>query len=368
MFKKSVFISLILVVMLPFLVFGQEKKKAVYFYNTSCSHCFQVDQYFQKNGIYDKYEIKKIETSDKENLAYLNRFFDAFGVEAQKRGWPVIFFGNKMLIGDKPIIDNFASDIENTEAGSFPTPESIRESTRKDSGEQKAEEAKGDSSISLPILIGAALVDAINPCAFAVLILLIATVLAAKGKNQALFSGLFFSLSVFVSYFLMGLGLYKAISAVWVTEAISIVVGGIAILIGLANLKDYFWYGKFFVMEVPFSWRPKMQEILKHVTSPFGAVTAGFLVSLFLLPCTSGPYIVILGLLAQKESLTRTIPLLFLYNFIFILPMIVITVGMYFGVRMKKLEEWRQSNLRLLHAVAGVAMLFIGGYLVYQWI
>lgn len=367
MFKKTIFVSLVLAVMLPLLAFGQEKKKAVYFYNTTCSHCFQVDQYFQKNGIYDKYDIKKIETSEKENLAYLNQFFDAFGVEAQKRGWPVIFFGNKMLIGDQPIIDNFVSDIESTEAGSFPTPESIRESIRKDSGEKKAEEVRGYSSISLPILVSAALVDAINPCAFAVLILLIATVLAAKGKNQALLSGLFFSLAVFISYFLMGLGLYKAISAVWITEAISIVVGAIAILIGLANLKDYFWYGKFFVMEVPFSWRPRMQEILKRVTSPFGAVTAGFLVSLFLLPCTSGPYIVILGLLAQKENLSRTIPLLFLYNLIFVFPMIAITLGMYFGVKLKKLEEFRQRNLRLLHAISGVIMLFIGGYLVYQW-
>jgi len=198
--------------------------------------------------------------------------------------------------------------------------------------EGEVENEKSGASVSLPVLFWAALVDAINPCAFAVLILLVATVISAKGKKEGLLSGLLFSLSVFISYFLMGLGIYKAIGAFNLPQIFSIVIGGLAVLIGLANLKDFFWYGKVFVMEVPFNWRPKMQAIIKRVTSPLGAMGAGFLVSLFLLPCTSGPYIVILGLLAQKEDLMRSITLLAIYNFIFILPMIVITVGMYFGI------------------------------------
>jgi cytochrome c biogenesis protein CcdA len=133
-------------------------------------------------------------------------------------------------------------------------------------------------------------------------------------------------------------------------------------------MKDFFWYGKYFVMEVPLSWRPKMQAILKKVSSPLGAFGAGFVVSLFLVPCSSGPYVVILGLLAEKVDTTKTLALLFLYNLIFVLPMLVITLAMYFGSRMGKLEKWRQHNLRILHLVAGAIMLFIGGYLIYNWL
>lgn len=366
---KKIYLLLLILFLVPSFVFGQEKKKAVYFYSETCTHCVKVNAYFQSNGIYEKYDIKKVEASGSANFSYLNKFFDAFNVSPEKRGYPVIFFGTKMLAGDQPIINNFVKDIENIDATTFPEPESLKklfEEQNKLTAENQA--TKTSKGISMSILVGAALVDAINPCAFAVLILLVATVLSSGGKRRALLSGLLFSFSVFVSYFLMGLGLYKTITVFNLPQIISVIVGVIAIIIGLANLKDALWYGKFFVMEVPFSWRPKMQTIIKHVTSPIGALGVGFLVSLFLLPCTSGPYIVVLGLLAEKENLSRTISLLFIYNLIFVLPMVVITLGMYFGLKLGKLDEIRRNNLKLLHAIAGVVMLFIGIYLLYQWL
>jgi cytochrome c biogenesis protein CcdA len=112
-----------------------------------------------------------------------------------------------------------------------------------------------------------------------------------------------------------------------------------------------------------------MQEILKKVSSPLGALGAGFVVSLFLVPCSSGPYVVILGLLAQKMNVAKTLPLLALYNLIFVLPMIIITLVMYFGsTKMGKMEQWRKKNLRVLHLIAATVMLFIGGYLIYNWL
>ncbi|MFA7209771.1 MAG: cytochrome c biogenesis protein [Parcubacteria group bacterium] len=364
---KKISLVIFAILFVPMLVLAQaDKKKAIYFYSETCAHCEQVNRYFQEQGIYDKYDIQKIEASGPYNLDYLNKFFDAFGVPAEKRGFPVIFFSDKMIFGDKPIIDSFVKEIDRTDASEFPTPEKISLLLESNNGE-KAGNYSG-ASISMPVLFWAALVDAINPCAFAVLILLVATVISSKGRKEGLLSGLLFSLSVFISYFLMGLGIYKAIGAFNLPQIFSIVIGGIAILIGLANLKDFFWYGKGFVMEVPFGWRPKMQSIIKKVTSPLGAMGAGFVVSLFLLPCTSGPYIVILGLLAQREDLARSVILLAIYNLIFILPMVVITIGMYFGIRAKRLEGWRQRNIRLLHLVAGAIMLFIGVYLIHNWL
>lgn len=364
---KKIALVFLALLFIPLLAMAQtDKKKAVYFYSETCAHCEKVDRYFQEQDIYGRYDIQKIEASGPYNLDYLNKFFDAFSVPAEKRGFPVVFFSNKMIFGDKPIIDNFIREIESADASEFPVPEKIKISL--DDGRGMGQTGQGGMGVSIPVLFWAALVDAINPCAFAVLILLVATVISAKGKKEGLLSGILFSLAVFISYFLMGLGIYKAIGAFNLPQIFSIVIGVIAILIGLANLKDFFWYGKGFVMEVPFSWRPKMQAIIKRVTSPLGAMGAGFLVSLFLLPCTSGPYIVILGLLAQREDLARSVVLLAAYNLIFILPMVVITIGMYFGIRAKRLEGWRQRNIRLLHLIAGAIMLFIGAYLIYNWL
>jgi len=364
---KKILAIIALFLLLPTFSWAQQenagKKKAIYFYSETCPHCKQVEQYFETEGIYEKYDIRKIETSGPYNAAYLNKFFDAFSVPESKRGIPAIFFDDTFIPGGQPIIDEFVRQIEQKDASEFPDPENIGSSAAS-SGEQ----AEPKKNLSLPILVWAALVDAINPCAFAVLILLVATVASAKGKRESLYSGLMFSLSIFVSYFLMGLGIYKAIGFFNLPQIFSIIIGVLAILIGLANLKDFFWYGKGFVMEVPFSWRPKLQSLIKGVTSPLGALTTGFLVSVFLLPCTSGPYLVVLGLLAERENMARAISLLGLYNLIFVLPMIIITFGMYFGIRAKRLEEWRQKNIRLLHLAGGAIMLFIGIYLIYTWI
>ena len=140
-------------------------------------------------------------------------------------------------------------------------------------------------------------------------------------------------------------------------------------LIAFINIKDYFSYGGGgFIMEVPQSWRPKMKALIKSITTPFGAFFSGLLVSLFLLPCTSGPYIIILSLLAKQDSQTLNLAYLLLYNLVFILPFILITFIMYFGFSVQKAEETRRAKLRLLHLIAGVLMVILGAAILFGWI
>ncbi len=126
-------------------------------------------------------------------------------------------------------------------------------------------------------------------------------------------------------------------------------------------------------MEVSLNWRPALKRIIQRVTSVPGAFFVGFVVSLFLLPCTSGPYIVILGLLASTTTRTSALAWLLLYNAIFITPMLAITGAVYFGLTTAEgAEEWRTRHLKLLHLIAGtiilslgiaILLLLIGGYL-----
>jgi cytochrome c biogenesis protein CcdA len=222
--------------------------------------------------------------------------------------------------------------------------------------------------LSIAAVVGASVVDAINPCAFAVLIILMTTILASGGGKKALKSGLAFAASIFVSYFLMGLGLYKALGTGEVSHLFYGLVGWLAILLGLFNLKDYFWYGRGFLMEVPMAWRPKLKGIIQSVASPVGAFGIGFVVSLFLLPCTSGPYIVILGMLAKKAFQTQAIAYLILYNLIFVLPMVLISYAVYRGFDPKKAEKIRQKRLRTLHLIAGLIMLAMGVVILGGWL
>lgn len=221
------------------------------------------------------------------------------------------------------------------------------------------------------VICGAGL-DAINPCEFSVLILLMATMLALENnRRRALLSGFSFIAAVFISYFLMGIGLLEFLRnyTLSFSDYFYKFTGGLAILIGLFNIKDYFWHGGLgFVMEVPKKWRPKMKEMIRGVTSPFGALIVGFVVSLFLLPCTSGPYVVILGLLAAKTTFFKAFLYLILYNLIFILPMLIIVLAIYYGLPPERAEAWRQTKIRLLHLIAGLILLALGILILGGWL
>ncbi|MFA6098077.1 MAG: cytochrome c biogenesis CcdA family protein [Patescibacteria group bacterium] len=358
--KKSFFASLgclVLIVTALFLFMApskaQTKPGMILYFGQGCPHCAVVEQYIQDNKLDDTFSIIRKEVySNSQNAQELTQYFIENNVPSEQQGVPFAVISGHYYVGDGPIIsalENPSNQITrpvptNTNAAQTPT--------------------TTEKHLNFLIVTGAALVDAINPCEFAVLIILMATVLAASHRRRALLSGLLFSLAVYISYLAMGLGLFSAIAAVGVTSWIQRVAGGLAVVLGLFNLKDAIWYGKGFLLEVPFSWRPRMKRLLQSVTNPFAALLIGFVVSLFLLPCTSGPYIVIVGMLGKESTFSQALWWLIYYNLIFILPMLTITFAVFFGFKPESLESIRQKRLRLLHAVAGILLLALGIYLV----
>ena len=353
-----------------------------------CPHCANVEAYVGKNNLTEIFPIVFKEIyNDRQNAQEFNKVATEIGAPLNQRGVPFMVYGKQYWIGDTPIISVLSDKYEgwkieqavkenndanaatgtpqgtSTSSGATSTTVnadgstiSTDDSANTDAGKNAFKEA----GVTIPILIGAAIVDSVNPCEFAVLIILLSTIMVNTNKRRALYSGLAFSASIFISYFAMGLGLYKAISVVGVSSLFLNIIGTIAILLGLFNLKDFFFYGKGFLMEVPLSWRPKMKAIIRGVTSPLGAFAIGFLISLFLLPCTSGPYIVILGLLGAKETFASAVKYLLLYNVVFVLPMIAITIAVYKGFSTEKAETIRQKRLRILHLIAGVVLVVMG--------
>jgi len=330
-----------------------ENVDVVYFYGTGCPHCAKLELFLDE--LKDKYPINLIGYevySNDTNRELAHQMAQQYGDSF--RGVPMVYIGDSVFVG---FSDQIGTQIEAkiqsclTECCDSPL-DTIKSC---ESGQETIKK------LTLPAVIGAAAVDAINPCEFAILILLLTTILAAGSRKKAIMAGLAFSLSIFISYYLMGLGLYSAIQAAGLTHVFYMIVAVLAILVGLFNLKDYLWYGKWFVMEVPLSWRPTMKMIVKSVTSVPGAFLVGFVVSLFLLPCTSGPYIVILGLLAKATTKNTALLYLLLYNIVFILPMLIITFAIGFGfTTTAQAEEWRQKKLKVLHLIAGIIVLLLG--------
>ena len=110
----------------PALALAQDsgkKKTAYFFYLDTCPHCHNVDKYFTDNGLYDKYDIKKLDASVSANGQFLEELYAANNFpEEQRGGVPVVAFADKFMIGDKPIIDNFMKEIDASD-GAFQLPD-----------------------------------------------------------------------------------------------------------------------------------------------------------------------------------------------------------------------------------------------------
>jgi cytochrome c biogenesis protein CcdA len=221
-----------------------------------------------------------------------------------------------------------------------------------------------------------ALADSVNPCEIAVLAMVLISILIAnpKNKKKVLFAGLAFSLAVYIGYLTYGLIItqFFSIFAEFLRENSTYFYKGLAILamlIGALNIKDFFFYKAGSVgTEMPIFMRPKVKKIIGNITSPKSAFLIGFVVTLFLLPCTIGPYIVASGLLSELGTLAA-LPWLLYYNFIFLLPMLIITFIVYFGIaRVEDVSGWKEKNIRKLHLIAGILLLLVGLALLFGWI
>lgn len=214
----------------------------------------------------------------------------------------------------------------------------------------------------LAVLAPAALADSINPCAFAILFLLLTSILSkTKSMKKAVFSGMMYVLSIFISYLAMWIGLYNAMASTENTFMLKVVVWVLGVTVWLLNLKDYLWYGRWgFAFGVPKAWKPYMHGLVWKITSPAWAFFVWLIVSLLLLPCTSGPYITLLWVLwAEYGSLTGMVYFhLITYNLIFVTPMIVIIALIALGKqKVENLQKARQQNIRLIHLVIWLLML-----------
>ncbi|MBU0929565.1 MAG: hypothetical protein KJ623_00660 [Nanoarchaeota archaeon] len=229
--------------------------------------------------------------------------------------------------------------------------------------------------LTIATIISLAAADAVNPCALAILLLVLINILLYNPNNlkKILYVGLAFSLSIFVMYFIYGMVIIQFFKVITALANIRLIIyktfAVLAIILGILNIKDYVHYkvGSF-ATEMPMSFRPKARKIIHSITGVKGAIFLGAFVTLFLLPCTMGPYIIAGGILSFMDIL-KTIPWLLLYNFIFVSPMIAITLFVYF--RMSKIEDiqtWKDRNIRKLHLIAGILTMAVGLIILLGWI
>src|SRR3989344_3085797 len=214
------------------------------------------------------------------------------------------------------------------------------------------------------IIITAA-IDAINPCAIGVLILMISDLITSGGSTRRmLFLGSLYTLAIFLVYLGAGIGLvyYFARVPLFIAEYLSIAVGLFIALAGLIEIKDYFWYGRWFSLSIPVGASKRLERFASRSTA-WGVIFLGAFVSAVELPCTGAPYLAIITVLSQYFDFTAFM-LLVLYNIIFISPLLVILFLVAGGKRIQDIKAWKQESRGTMRLFIGLLLIGLSWFLI----
>ncbi|MEM1515360.1 MAG: hypothetical protein QXH24_04850 [Candidatus Bathyarchaeia archaeon] len=230
----------------------------------------------------------------------------------------------------------------------------------------------------LPLIIAAAFADSINPCEFFVLVVFLSLVAMRFGKVAILKYGLTYALAIFTIYFLMGLGIWRLIGFIQEAKLFVVILG---FSLGLRSILNFI-FGLFGISiglretigsflnrhfkRIPKSFSENISKQLRRFSEkPASSFLVGVVTSAFLLPCTSGPYLLAVSLMSGLEPLQGLL-LLILYNTIFVIPFIVITVGVYtVRIKLRELKRWQSTKQRWLNLIGGLLLIALSIYLMF---
>jgi len=329
-----------------------------YYFLPGCRYC----QWFLGRTIPDLekklgIEINVLEKSILEPESYKEYLGKLEELGEKERSYPALVVGRTVIQGEAEISQRFEQVLRQTteKEGSGAA---IREADTRPTGRPARPDMPLARNLAIFPVLAAGLLDGINPCAFTTIIfLLTALALAGKRRREILTLGLFFSLSVFVTYFLVGLGLFEAIrlTTVFPVVARALRWALISVLIFFAGLSlyDYSLIRKGraseMTLQLPDFFKKRIRATIKSRARSAALVATslvlGFLVSLFELACTGQVYFPFLVFIVRNESKLSGYLFLLLYNLGFILPLLAVFFVTYRGVSSRRLTELFQNHM-----------------------
>jgi len=221
--------------------------------------------------------------------------------------------------------------------------------------------------LSLPLVTVAGLVDGINPCAIGMMVMLLGYLLVfVKKPERVIKTGLLYIGTVFLTYLVVGLGLYSFISQFDFTQEAKIlnyIVGGVLLLAGLVQFKDFLGIEEGPHLRIPTASKTRLMTLIERANYPT-TILLGVLVTLLETPCSLPIYVGTATILSQSGMVFPLVVLYFLYyNFLFVLPLIVVLIVMWRGQKLIEMKEWEHKAKKWMHLSLAIVLLGMGLWL-----
>ncbi len=370
---KYIFIFILLVLALQTAALSENAVRLYFFYSPACLECLSVKNYV--SGLQDKYPLQ---------IKYLNieimRNYEAMLLLEKKymvteSDIPEIFIGNSGFIGKDEITKKLEPEIKTLiDQGGSDWPDDIQSRAGKMLIEERFE------SFTLFAVLSAGLIDGINPCAFATIVFFVSFLsFAGRKRREILLVGLSFTAAVFITYLLIGFGAFRFLQALELpfiySKIIYILVGIIALALGILNLYDYYRFktGKLseMTLQLPAAIKRMIHAVIRINQASSGillmstAFATGFLISVLESICTGQVYVPTIVFIIKTQGLrARALSFLIAYNLMFILPLVIIFGFTLFGVTSELFGKIMKKYMGVIKIALAVLLFGLGIFMI----
>lgn len=314
-----------------------------YFYDPACQKCAKAAPVIDSvvNSYGDNVSFSKYNILTDEGLSLAKKY--------QLPGVPSVVINEQKLI-------SYADYDGNTTR----LEELLRDSIEKASSLPAGTQVGQKIVLSVPSVFVVGFLAGFNPCLLAILAFIASVTLATTGRRRnVLLIVLMFSLGIFVTYLVVGIGLLNLIEQMPSIQASikNFLVILIAVL-GLwhvydawhlrSNAESSFYTPKAFIRLT--------ESVTKNVSLP-ASFFIGALFSLIKAPCVGAVYFVILDMVRSGSG--EGMLYLAAYNFGVVLPVLVLGFAIAFGLNPEKVEKFRKEKRSVMRLITGLTLLAI---------
>ncbi len=230
--------------------------------------------------------------------------------------------------------------------------------------------------LGLPLFtLAVGLVDGFNPCAMWVLVFLLSVLVNVKDRRKiVLIAGTFVVVSG-LAYFAFMAAWLNLFLLIGIARPVQIILGLVALFIGVVNVKDFFAFKKGISLSIPESQKPGLyRRVRKIVEAKYlgvalgGAIMLAIVVNLVELLCTAGlPALYTQVLTLQQLPTWQNYVYLALYIAAYMLDDAILLSIVVVTLSHRKLQEREGRWLKLISGIVilllGVTMIFFPSWL-----
>jgi cytochrome c biogenesis protein CcdA len=348
-----------------------------FFYEPGCLQCEQIEaeilpEIGKRFG--DSCVIQPHDIGIETNFLTLLQLEDAIGHEGPDRAYLIV--EKQVAFGPRPDLQELCSVISNF-VGREPRPRN--DSAITDRGYKGAAVEGRYSDFTLPAVLIAGLLDGMNPCAISTLVFFMSLLAVSRVRNRQLLAvGISFCLASFVTYLAIGFGLLRFLhlfSGFTVLRS-AVERGMVALLVLLAwlSFRDAARFrksrdGHDVTLQLSTGMKKRIHNVMRRGLKTghliFGGLMIGVLVTALESVCTGQVYVPTLVLILRNSALAESRAWMYLitYNLLFVLPLILTFIAVYFGLRTETLQAWSRRNVAVSKTLLGLFFLLMAALL-----